>query len=225
MLAVAQGSNVPARRRADHPGRRRARRSTRCSCGCIRPRAACASSPTETPAELMAFDLLELGGKSLRGRAARASAAQALESFFTRRTRPRRLHLSPVTSDRATALGLARAQRRRARRRRSPSALDLEYRPGERAMVKVKQQRTADCVVGGFRYAEKKQAGRLAAARPLRRRGPAQPCRLHLGDPGGGTAGADQEARSAGRRRPASPAMRPAGQPLEHRAHRSNGSR
>ena len=24
-------------------------------------------------------------------------------------------------------------------------------------MVKVKQQRTADCVVGGFRYAEKKQ--------------------------------------------------------------------
>jgi ATP-dependent DNA ligase len=26
------------------------------------------------------------------------------------------------------------------------------YRPGERAMVKVKQLRTADCVVGGFRY-------------------------------------------------------------------------
>ena len=34
---------------------------------------------------------------------------------------------------------------------------DLEYRPGERAMIKVKQQRTADCVVGGFRYAEKKK--------------------------------------------------------------------
>ncbi len=33
--------------------------------------------------------------------------------------------------------------------------LDQAYRPGERAMVKVKQQRTADCVVGGFRYAEK----------------------------------------------------------------------
>jgi ATP-dependent DNA ligase len=26
------------------------------------------------------------------------------------------------------------------------------YRPGERAMVKVKKLRTADCVVGGFRY-------------------------------------------------------------------------
>jgi ATP-dependent DNA ligase len=34
--------------------------------------------------------------------------------------------------------------------------LDLPYQPGERAMIKVKQQRTADCVVGGFRYAEKK---------------------------------------------------------------------
>ena len=36
-------------------------------------------------------------------------------------------------------------------------------------MIKVKQQRTADCVVGGFRYAEKKHGGRLASARPLRR--------------------------------------------------------
>lgn len=29
--------------------------------------------------------------------------------------------------------------------------LDGPYRPGERAMLKVKQHRTADCVVGGFR--------------------------------------------------------------------------
>jgi ATP-dependent DNA ligase len=31
--------------------------------------------------------------------------------------------------------------------------LDAPYQPGERAMVKVKRQRSADCVVGGFRYA------------------------------------------------------------------------
>jgi len=31
--------------------------------------------------------------------------------------------------------------------------LDDPYREGERAMVKVKRLRTADCVVGGFRYA------------------------------------------------------------------------
>jgi ATP-dependent DNA ligase len=30
--------------------------------------------------------------------------------------------------------------------------LDGVYEPGERAMLKVKKQRTADCVVGGFRY-------------------------------------------------------------------------
>ena len=48
-------------------------------------------------------------------------------------------------------------------------------------MLKVKQLRTADCVVGGFRYGAEGAAGRLAAARPLRRGGPARPCRLHLG--------------------------------------------
>lgn len=30
--------------------------------------------------------------------------------------------------------------------------LDGVYEPGERAMLKVKRRRTADCVVGGFRY-------------------------------------------------------------------------
>ena len=40
--------------------------------------------------------------------------------------------------------------------------LDEPYRPGERAMVKVKCLRTADCVVGGFRYAtNSKQVGSL----------------------------------------------------------------
>ena len=39
--------------------------------------------------------------------------------------------------------------------------LDEPYRPGERAMVKVKQRRTADCVVGGFRYGRE---GKLVAS-------------------------------------------------------------
>jgi ATP-dependent DNA ligase len=30
--------------------------------------------------------------------------------------------------------------------------LDEPYRPGERAMLKIKRLRSADCVVGGFRY-------------------------------------------------------------------------
>ena len=36
------------------------------------------------------------------------------------------------------------------------------YRPGKRAMVKVKRLRTADCVVGGFRYlSDSRQVGSL----------------------------------------------------------------
>ena len=52
--------------------------------------------------------------------------------------------------------------------------LDEPYRPGERAMLKVKRQRTADCVVGGYPLRRGQQDGRLAAARALRRRRQAQ---------------------------------------------------
>jgi ATP-dependent DNA ligase len=40
--------------------------------------------------------------------------------------------------------------------------LDVPYRPGQRAMLKVKCRRTADCVVGGFRYESgRRQVGSL----------------------------------------------------------------
>ena len=102
----------------------------------------------------MAFDLLELDGESL-ARLPLADRREQLERFFRKNGAPG-LHLSPMTREREAALGWLH---------RSGGALDgviakraeLEYRSGERAMVKVKQQRTADCVVGGFRYAEKKR--------------------------------------------------------------------
>jgi len=108
----------------------------------------------ETPAELMIFDLLEVEGKSLAGLPL-VDRRQKLERFFTRNATAG-LELSPMTADREVALRWLE---------RSGGALDgviakrsaLEYRSGERAMIKVKQKRTADCVVGGFRYAEKKK--------------------------------------------------------------------
>jgi ATP-dependent DNA ligase len=107
----------------------------------------------ETPAELMAFDLLELGDKSLLDQPL-SRRRSALERFHEK-NKAAGLHLSPATRDRKTALDWLK---------RSGGALDgviakrldLEYRSGERAMIKVKQRRTADCVVGGFRYAEAK---------------------------------------------------------------------
>lgn len=108
----------------------------------------------EAPAEFMAFDLLGLDGKSL-AKEPLSRRREKLGAFF-RKNVTHGLQLSPTTCDRKIALGWLK---------RSGGALDgviakradLEYRPGERAMIKVKQRRTADCVVGGFRYAESKR--------------------------------------------------------------------
>ncbi|HEU5066770.1 MAG TPA: ATP-dependent DNA ligase [Sphingomicrobium sp.] len=107
----------------------------------------------ETPAELMLFDLLSLKGDDYAERPLR-ERRRALETFFKSIHEPK-LKLSPATTNRRTALDWLE---------RSGGALDgviakrldQPYKSGERAMVKVKPERTADCVVGGFRYAEKK---------------------------------------------------------------------
>jgi ATP-dependent DNA ligase len=103
----------------------------------------------ETPAELILFDLLGLDGEDFRDRPL-AERRAALELFHRRHGRPDLL-LSPCTDDRAQALAwLARSGGALdgviAKRRDQP------YRAGERAMLKVKQRRTADCIVGGCRY-------------------------------------------------------------------------
>jgi ATP-dependent DNA ligase len=105
-----------------------------------------------TPAELMLFDCLALGGRRLV-EAPLAERRAALEAFY-RGAKRAGLRLSPATAERAVALDwLGEAG----------GALDgvvakrlaEPYRPGERAMLKVKPVRSADCVVGGFRYGAK----------------------------------------------------------------------
>ena len=106
----------------------------------------------EHPAQYLLFDLLDLDGRSLVEQA-QSKRRETLERFVAENSAPGIL-LSPATTNRDTALAWLE---------RSGGALDgvvakqldLPYRPGERAMVKVKQRRTADCVVGGFRYASK----------------------------------------------------------------------
>jgi ATP-dependent DNA ligase len=103
----------------------------------------------ETPAILILFDMLAnelpLIDQPLRQRRA------ALEVFFAMAKGGERLQLSPVTRERRTAkrwlekkdIALDGVIAKR---------IDEPYRPGERAMLKIKRLRSADCVVGGFRY-------------------------------------------------------------------------
>jgi ATP-dependent DNA ligase len=104
----------------------------------------------ETPAQLMLFDCLRDGDVDLLGQAL-MERRSALEAFHRRHGGPSLL-LSPCGDLAAAQAWLAQ----------SGGALDGvvakplsgPYRPGERAMLKVKQHRTADCVVGGFRRAK-----------------------------------------------------------------------
>src|SRR5690606_27853791 len=103
----------------------------------------------ETPARFVAFDLLAADGQSTMA-LPQAERRARLEALVGRMKPP--LHLTPVTRDRAEA--------ERWLSQFEGAGLDgviakLEtavYQPGKRAMLKIKHVRTADCVVGGFRW-------------------------------------------------------------------------
>ncbi|HZS82081.1 MAG TPA: ATP-dependent DNA ligase [Stellaceae bacterium] len=104
----------------------------------------------ETPAVFILFDALLIEGRVLLD-VPLARRRAALEAFHGGMGEENRLLLSPSTADPAVARrwfdGLGGALDGIVAKRRDDS-----YRPGERRMVKVKQRRSADCVVGGFRY-------------------------------------------------------------------------
>jgi ATP-dependent DNA ligase len=110
----------------------------------------------ETPARYVLFDLLREGSRDHLPRPLLERRA-ALEAFVARTGLDdvdggAELRLSPATTSRATArrwLGKSNGALDGLIAKR----LDGPYVPGERAMLKFKPRRTADCVVGGFRYA------------------------------------------------------------------------
>jgi ATP-dependent DNA ligase len=106
----------------------------------------------ETPAQLMLFDCLAMEGEELVD-APMTERRQAIERFHQEEGN-RTLLLSPASLDAgAAAAWLERGGAALDGVIAKP--LDEAYRPGERAMLKVKQRRTADCVVGGFRRGKK----------------------------------------------------------------------
>jgi ATP-dependent DNA ligase len=103
----------------------------------------------QTPASFVAFDLLALRDEDLSGRPQgerRALLEQALGGV-----RPP-LHVTPATTDQAVA--------QRWFEQFEGAGLDgivakptgLPYAPGKRVLFKVKHDRTADCVLAGFRW-------------------------------------------------------------------------
>jgi ATP-dependent DNA ligase len=101
------------------------------------------------PASFVAFDLLAVGSKNLLARPQAERRAQ-LEELLAAAEPP--LYLTPMTRERTVALDwLERFEGAGldgvvAKREEAP------YQPGKRAMIKVKNVRTADCVVAGFRF-------------------------------------------------------------------------
>jgi ATP-dependent DNA ligase len=103
----------------------------------------------ESPASFVAWDMLALDDRDLR-ETPQGERRALLETALAGVAAP--VHLTPATTDRALAqdwfhrfegAGLDGVIAKR---------LSDRYQPGKRAMLKIKHQRTADCVVAGFRW-------------------------------------------------------------------------
>lgn len=102
----------------------------------------------QTPAAFIAFDLLALGDESYTGRPFIERRA-ALETALAGAGRT--FHCTPATTDVATAQRWFHEFEGAGLDGVIAKPLDLTYQPDKRVMFKVKHQRTADCVVAGYR--------------------------------------------------------------------------
>ncbi|KJK57323.1 ATP-dependent DNA ligase [Saccharothrix sp. ST-888] len=101
-----------------------------------------------TPASFVAFDLLALGSDALSERPL-AERRVALLAALDRARPP--VHTAPATTDLDQARSWFSRFEGAGLDGIVAKPLDQSYRPGQRTMFKVKHQRTADCVLAGYR--------------------------------------------------------------------------
>ncbi len=102
----------------------------------------------ETPASFVAFDLLALGDEDFTGRPFRERRA-VLEEALRGVRAP--IHLTPATSERAVAQRWFEEFEGAGLDGVVAKPLDGVYEQDKRVMFKIKHERTADCVVAGYR--------------------------------------------------------------------------
>ncbi len=102
----------------------------------------------QTPARFVAFDLLALGDEDLTERPFAERRAR-LEEALANAKPP--IHLTPTTTDRDVADRWFRQFEGAGLDGVIAKPLDCLYEPDKRVMFKIKHERTADCVVAGYR--------------------------------------------------------------------------
>ena len=103
----------------------------------------------QTPASFVAFDLLALGDEDLTHRPFGERRARLVEARADARPP---VHVTPATGDLDEAQRWFRQFEGAGLDGVVAKPLDGTYQPDKRAMFKIKHERTADCVVAGFRW-------------------------------------------------------------------------
>ena len=137
VVATERGLDFDALQLRQHPAESRVRRLA-----------------AEIPASFVAFDLIADGDDSLLDVPFGERRAR-LEALLAGARPP--VHITPATSDRATALDWFERFEGAGFDGVVAKPLAGTYRPGERTMIKVKHERTADCVVPGYRMHKDRQ--------------------------------------------------------------------
>ena len=126
----------------------------------------------KTPASFIAFDLLALGDDDYTRRPFSERRAALVDALAVSATdSAASIHVTPATTDLATAQRWFEEFEGAGLDGVIAKPLTVTYQPDKRVMFKIKHERTADCVVAGYRvHKSGGRRDRLAAARALPRR-------------------------------------------------------